>query len=88
MGQVLPVRRQRVSMTGHFGDPVPAVLPFWPKPVSIFGLFIHNDVYQEFACANHTIHPGPLSAVMLAEVPSPRGSGAALVGAWALSEGF
>src|SRR2546423_4261920 len=26
-----------------------------------------NDVYQAFACANHTTHPSPLSALMLAD---------------------
>jgi hypothetical protein len=26
-----------------------------------------NGVYQAFACANHTTHPSPLSALMLAD---------------------
>ena len=32
---------------------------FWPKPVSIFGLCAFYDVYQEFTCVHHTIHPAP-----------------------------
>src|SRR4030095_7238860 len=38
-GEVLSLRRERcVSMTGYYRDPVPAPVPFWLKPVSIFGL--------------------------------------------------
>jgi hypothetical protein len=32
---------------------------FWPKPISIFGLFAFYDVYREFTCVHHTIHPVP-----------------------------
>ena len=34
-------------------------IAFWPKPISIFGLFAFYDVYQEFTCVHHTIHPAP-----------------------------
>ena len=47
--------------------PLPATVPCWLKPGSIFGLFCGNDVYRAFAYANHSIHASPLSAVMLAE---------------------
>jgi hypothetical protein len=41
MGEVLSLRRERcVSMTGYYRDPVPAPVPFWLKPVSIFGLLL------------------------------------------------
>ena len=36
-----------------------ATVPFWLKPVSLFGLLCYNDVYQEFASANHAEDPGP-----------------------------
>jgi len=32
---------------------------FWPKPISIFGLSLSDDVYREFTCVHHTIHPAP-----------------------------
>jgi hypothetical protein len=41
MGEVLSVRRERwTSMTGYYQDPVPATVPFWLKPGSIFGLVL------------------------------------------------
>lgn len=39
--------------------PIPATLPVWPKPVSGLWLVRVDDVYQEFAYANHIVHPGP-----------------------------
>ena len=41
MGEVLSVRRERgVSMTKYYQDSVPAPVPFWRKPLSIFGLVL------------------------------------------------
>ena len=60
MGEVLSVRRERaMSMTGYYQDPVPAPVPFWLKPLSILWLGAHHDVYREFTCVHHTIHPAP-----------------------------
>lgn len=39
---------------------------FWLKLVSIFSLSPGNDVYQAFTCVDHTTHPSPRSALMLA----------------------
>jgi len=38
-------------------SPCASHIPFWFKPVSIFGLSIPNDVYREFASARHTTLP-------------------------------
>ncbi len=40
---------------------------FWLKLVSIFSLLSSNDIYQAFTCVNHTTHPSPQSALMLAD---------------------
>ena len=56
---MLSVHRERwMSITEHYQDPVPATMPFWPKPVSILGLVL-IDVYRAFASAHHPIHPAP-----------------------------
>jgi hypothetical protein len=76
MGEVLSLRRERcVSMTGYYRDPVPAPVPFWLKPVSILGLvlittFIENSHLFTIPFIQ------PRLRLMLADTPSPRGSGA------------
>ena len=76
MGEVLSLRRERwVSMTGYYRDPVPTTVPFWPKPVSIFGLVLITT----FSESSHMLTIPciqPHLRLMLAETPSPHGSGA------------
>src|SRR5215813_14961346 len=75
-GEVLSLRRERwLSMTGYSRDPVPAPVPFWLKPVSLFGLvlittFIESSHVFTIPCIQ------PLLRLMLAETPSPHGSSA------------
>jgi hypothetical protein len=62
-------------MTGYYRDPVPATVPFRPKPLSIFGLVLITT----FSERSHMLTiPSiqPRLHQMLAETPSPRGSGA------------
>ena len=49
--------------------------PFWVRPVSSFGLFMHNDVYQQFSSLSHITPACSLTALLLAALPSPRGFG-------------
>jgi hypothetical protein len=87
MGEVLSLRRERyVSMTGYSRDPVPAPLPFWLKPVSIFGLvlittFIESSPVFTIPCIQ------PHLRLMLADTPSPHGSGASRVTVGTVSAG-
>ena len=76
MGEVLSVRRERcVSMTRYYRDPVPAPVPFWLKPVSILGLvLITTFIESSHLFTIPSIQP--LLRLMLADTPSPRGSGA------------
>ena len=76
MGEVLSLRRERwVSMTGYYRDPVPAPVPFWLKPVSIFGLsLITTCIERSHLFTIPFIQPR--LRLMLADTPSPRGSGA------------
>jgi hypothetical protein len=76
MGEVLSLRRERwVSMTRYDRDPVPAPVPFWRKPGSIFGLVLITT----FSESSHvfTIPSNqPRLRLMLADTPFPHGSGA------------
>ena len=76
MGEVLSVRRERgVSMTEYYQDSVPAPVPFWLKPVSILGLVLITTFIE----SSHLFtipFIQPRLRLMLAETPSPRGSGA------------
>ena len=60
---------------------------FWPKPVSIFGLLPFYDVYREFTCVHHTIHPVP-TPLDATEAPFPRGSGVSRTTVGSVSVGF
>jgi len=74
-------------MTGEKQDPVPATVPFWPKPVSIFGLpEVTTFSKRSPVFTIPSIQP-PLR-LMLAETPSPHGSGASRVTVGTLSEGI
>jgi len=85
---VLSVRRSRcVSMTGEPSDPVPATVPFWPKPVSIFGLCLMTAfIERSHVCTIPSSQPH--LRLMLAETPRPHGFGASRVTVGALSGGF
>jgi hypothetical protein len=73
-------------MTGEKQAPVPATVPFWPKPLSIFGLL----EVTTFIKSSHvfTIPPiQPHLRLMLAETPFPHGSGASRVTVGTMSAG-
>ena len=82
------MRRERyVSMTGERQDPVPATVPLWPKPLRIFGLpEVTTCIKSSHVFTIPPIQP-PLR-LMLAETPSPRGSGASRVTVGTVSEGI
>ena len=74
-------------MTGYYRDPVPAPVPFWLKPVSIFGLVLITT----FSESSHLFTiPSiqPRLRLMLADTPSLRSSGANPKTVGTLSEGF
>lgn len=65
----LKLRRQRwAPMTGENGAPVPTAF----RPISIVGLFILDDAWRGFACADLVTHSSPLR-LMLAELHAPHG---------------
>ena len=73
-------------MTGEKQAPVPATVPFWPKPLSIFGL----PEVTTCSKSSHgfTIPPiQPLLHLMLADTPSPHGAGASRVTVGTVSAG-
>ena len=87
-GEVLSIRRERsVSMTGEKQDPVPAPVPLWLKPVSIFGLAEVTTCIKRSHVFTIPPIPPPLR-LRLAETPSPHGSGASRVTVGTLSEGI
>ena len=85
---MLSVRRERcVSMTRYYRDPVPAPVPFWRKPVSIFGLvLITTFIKSSHVFTMPSIQP-PLH-LMLADTPFPRGAGVSRVTVGTLSVGI
>jgi hypothetical protein len=84
---VLSLRRERwVSMTGYYRDPVPAPVPFWRKPLSILGLVLITTFIERAHV--FTIPPiQPHLRLMLADTPSPHGSGASRVTVGTMSAG-
>ena len=82
------MRRERwVSMTGERQAPVPAPVPFWPKPLSIFGLFIFTTFIE--SAPVFTIPPiQPHLHLMLVEAPCPCGFGAGRVTVGSMSVGI
>ena len=75
-GEVLSVRRERwLSMAEYYQDSVPAPVPFWRKPGSIFGLvLITTFTESSHLFAIPSIQPR--LRLMLAETPPPHSSGA------------
>jgi hypothetical protein len=74
-------------MTGEPSDPVPATVPFWLKPVSIFGLFLMTAFIE----SSHVFTiPSiqPHLRLMLADTPLPHGFGASRVTVGTLSGGI
>ena len=86
-GEVLSVRRERwVSMTEYYQDSVPAPVPFWRKPLSIFGLvLITTFIESSHVFTIPSIQPH--LRLMLADTPSPHGSGASRVTVGTVSAG-
>ena len=81
------MRRERwVSMTGERQAPVPAPVPFWPKPLSIFGLPEVTTLSTRAPVCTIPPIPPPLR-LMLAETPSPHGAGASRVTVGTMSAG-
>ena len=87
MGEMLSLHRERwVSMTGYDRDPVPAPVPLWRKPGSIFGLvLITTCIESSPVCTIPCIQPR--LRPMLAETPFPHGSGASRVTVGTVSAG-
>ena len=84
---MLSLRRERwVSMTGYSRDPVPAPVPFWRKPLSIFGLLLITTFIERSRVFTIPSIP-PRLRLMLAETPFPRGSGASRVTVGTVSAG-
>ena len=74
-------------MTEYYQDSVPATVPFWLKPLSIFGL----SLITTFIESSHLFTiPSiqPQLRLMLAEVPSPHGSGISRETVGTVSEGI
>jgi hypothetical protein len=72
--------------SGYYRDPVPATVPFWPKPVSIFGLVLittFNESSRLFTIPSIQ----PLLRLMLADTPLPHGFGASQMTVGTVSEG-
>ena len=74
-------------MTGNWRIPVPATVPFGDKPVSIFGLQLLTTFIES---AHMFTIPSIQSQLrlMLAETPSPRGSGASRMTVGTMFVGF
>ena len=62
-------------------------MPFWPKPLSIFGLLEVTTFSKSSPVFTIPSIPPPLR-LMLAETPFPHGSGASRVTVGTLSEGI
>jgi hypothetical protein len=85
LGDRVP-RWQGMSMTGYYRDPVPAPVPFWLKPLSILGLVLITTFIE----SSHMLTiPSiqPRLRLMLADTPSPHGSGASRVTVGTVSAG-
>jgi hypothetical protein len=70
----------------NYRDPVPATVPFWLKPLSIFGLVLITTFIESSPV--FTIPSiQPRLRLMLADTPFPRGSGASRVTVGTVSAG-
>ena len=66
---------------------MPTTMPFWPKPISIFGLFI----FTTFIESSHVFTIPPIQPhlhLMLVEAPFPCGFGAGRVTVGSMSVGI
>src|SRR3972149_644963 len=70
----------RLLVSGH--------VPFWSKPISIFGLLKVTTFISGSRMLAMPSNPCPLTASMLAVTVSPRGLAAALAGVGSLSQGL
>lgn len=52
---------------------IPTPFPFGARPDSSFGLFMNNDVYQQFRYLSHIVPVRSLAALLLTALPSPYG---------------
>jgi hypothetical protein len=75
-----------MSMTEYYQDSVPAPVPFWRKPVSIFGLVLITT-FSESSRLFTIPSIQPHLRLMLADTPSPHGSGASWATVGTVSEG-
>jgi hypothetical protein len=73
-------------MTGYYRDPVPAPVPFWLKPDSIFGLVLITT-FSESSPVFTIPSIQPHLRLMLAETPLPHGFGASQMTVGTVSEG-
>ena len=73
-------------MTGYYRDPLPAPVPFWPTPGRIFGSLLITT-FSESAPVFTLPSIQPRLRLMLAETPSPHGSGASWETVGTVSEG-
>ena len=73
-------------MTGYYRNPVPAPVPFWRKPVSILGLVLITT-FSESSRVFTIPSIQPRLRLMLADTPSPHGSGASRVTVGTVSAG-
>ena len=75
-----------MSMTESYHDSVPAPVPFWRKPVSIFGLVLITTFIESSRV--FTIPSiQPRLRLMLADAPMPHGFGASQMTVGTVSEG-
>jgi hypothetical protein len=73
---VLSVRRERgMSMTAYYQDAVPAPVPLWRKPLSIFGLVLITTFSKSSQVFTLPSIP-PRLRLRLADTPFPHGAGA------------
>jgi hypothetical protein len=75
-----------MSMTGYYRDPLPAPVPFWLKPGSIFGLVLITTFSERSRGFTIPSIQPPLR-LMLAETPFPHGSGVSRETVGTVSEG-
>ena len=76
------------SVPEEFGASGPGHVPFWSKPVSIFGLFNVTTFTSGSRPLTMPPNPGAPTASMLAVTASPHGLAATLSGEGALSQGL
>ena len=75
-----------MSMTGYYRDPIPATVPFWLKPGSIFGLLLITT-FSESSPVFTIPFIQPRLRLMLADTPLPHGFGASQMTVGTVSEG-